>query len=225
MKRDLGPLLQDGLEEMDFDSRNSFLEMVGLGCPECGEDSEEYFQIGTEPYTRIVCKHCLTDALKELIEAIVLREGCLNSMAICRIVNNRGDYPRECYDGQGFSYETRNQRCAHKTNTCRVWSLRVYKELRKLEKKGKVHSRKRRFWDDRNGTGRKFDTFRFWYFDEASYAERILAQTLEFWLRPLSRQALAYAFGLNPERFSEADLAENVRQCRDLERENDSSMA
>lgn len=35
----------------------------------------------------------------------------------------------------------------------------------------------------------------------------------------LTKDGLAYALGLGPDRFSEADLAENLRQIRDSERE------
>jgi len=118
--------------------------------------------------------------LRVTLLEILRREGCLNSMEVCRIVNGfeKNDF-RDCYPRGDFRFVTRPERCEYKTRGCNYWSLTIYQELRKLERKNLIKSKKARTYDGGNNQSFKHtDIFRFWFILTDEFDKRVTSQTL-----------------------------------------------
>ena len=110
----------------------------------------------------------------------------LNTCEVCRLLNGYGKREVDiCYKGQGFTFGIREgAEPWGKGSVCRrpgcdpVWND-VYKNLKILERKHYIYSRRMRFFDHTEGRkGRASDIFRFWYIDYQEFLSRILKQTL-----------------------------------------------
>jgi len=104
----------------------------------------------------------------------------LNSMEICRALNDI-DYTNFsiCYPSE-FSFETKNNRCLSEQNNCDVWSLDVYNRLKKLENKGRVRSLKLKWFDGREGNENIVtDIFRFWFTERKQLGKRLTKDCFE----------------------------------------------
>jgi len=119
----------------------------------------------------------------------LLENTAMNSMEICRAINGIQDF-RLCYlptkDDPNlgkFGYDTHKERCAFKVNRCKVWSLKVYNLLRKMQRKGKVKSILLRWFDKRHGKGLRADLFRFWFIEKRGLANRLMDDIKRFLLQ------------------------------------------
>jgi len=112
-----------------------------------------------------------TDVIKKILE----KNGALNSMEVCRILNGfKKDSFSKCYPDE-FSYETKNERCNKENRGCEVWSLTVYNQLRDMEERGEVKSLRMKWFDRRKGKNKiKTDKFRFWFLDFDQLIKRLL---------------------------------------------------
>jgi hypothetical protein len=111
-------------------------------------------------------------------------------MEICRRLNGIGlwtdfqdakEHPEECVKGQKFGEKRKwgETNCRAKENGCVFHYCDVYRYLKRLEKKGIIHSIKTRFWDR---TPLRTDTFRFWFINCEAYHNRVEKQKLTAYL-------------------------------------------
>jgi hypothetical protein len=114
-------------------------------------------------------------------EILRLLEGrCLNTAEICRALNHVPESKGRsfCRRSQARDYgrsRTGFNVCSAKG--CRVKYSEVVKVLQRLWRRGYVRSIKTRFYDQ--GGNHTFDTFRFWFTDEAAYHRRVTLETLD----------------------------------------------
>lgn len=162
--------------------------MKELICDVCGQESNHFFlnQVKDDTWKWgirdvWVCHRHINLRL-ELLDFI--GSQCLNSMEICRLLNGfESDDFKGCYAGREFAFITRTERCNYKEQGCTFWSLTVYNALRELERKRLIHSVKTRFFDKRQGGGKRLDVFRFWFRDYEAYEKRVLRQRLEWYFQ------------------------------------------
>ena len=72
--------------------------------------------------------------VRELITEVFSQHGCLNSMEVCRYVNNKVETDsiedtKACYP-RDFGFVTRKERCLWRERGCQWFSLKVYQNLR-----------------------------------------------------------------------------------------------
>ena len=157
-------------------------------CDSCSRLSTHIFERIVDGRSVFLCHRCI-DVQREILETLK-GEGCLNTMEICRRLNGVGlwadcgkEHPEECVKGQRFGEHRkwRETRCRTKENGCVFHYCDVYQYLKKLERKGIIHSIKTRFWDK---TPLRTDTFRFWFINREAYLNRVEKQKLtEYLLR------------------------------------------
>lgn len=99
-----------------------------------------------------------------------------NAMELCRILNGRG--PRDfqgCY--YKFDLNRRGPRCRMKERGCQGRSNAVDQLLRRLQRKGLVHSVKMRWFDGRSkgaaSNSLQLDVFRFYFLHRRGLACRL----------------------------------------------------
>jgi hypothetical protein len=124
----------------------------------------------------------MTDCdLEKQIREILRREGLLNTTEICRLLNgfNKREVER-CHftfkerPWHSAKLDSKRPSCRILENNCKISYERVRGTLLKMHG---VFSVKLVFWD-KNKTGKKFDTFRFWFLRFSDFMERICNQTL-----------------------------------------------
>jgi len=128
--------------------------------------------------------------VKGRILKVLLEYGCLNTMEICRALNNKDVFdPTYCgipvymkpFENRGkilpeFKWQTGNGICLHYRECKPNWK-QVYSTLRRMH----IQSVKMQFWDAKARIKKqrvKVDTFRFWFLDYKLFRERVLRQTL-----------------------------------------------
>ena len=155
-------------------------------CDSCSRLSSRIFERIVDGRSVFLCYRCI-DVQREILETLK-GEGCLNTMEICRRLNGVGlwadcgkERPEECVKGQKFGEHRkwRETRCRAKENGCVFHYCDVYQYLKKLERKGIIHSIKTRFWDK---TPLRTDTFRFWFINREAYHNRVEKQKLTAYL-------------------------------------------
>lgn len=169
--------------------------MFKVSCDNCGRESTRIFiRDVPDPTWKFgfrnvfLCHRCI-DLFREIMEWLE-QDGCLNTMEICRRLNAVGnpadfpdakEHPEECVKGQKFGIKRkwRETRCRAKENDCVFHYCDVYQALKKLERKGRIHTVKVRFWDK---TPLRTDLFRFWFIDREDYTNRVEKQNLTGYL-------------------------------------------
>lgn len=127
-----------------------------LTCDLCGRTSDHFFVRWERGDGELwSCKHCIDLGL-QLWE--FLDGKCLNGFEVCRLLNGVEE-ASACHRGQQFG-ATRGWKCQSEPLGCTFHYTKVYAELRKLERRGVIQSKKRRFWDK---TPMQTDVFRFWF--------------------------------------------------------------
>lgn len=120
-------------------------------------------------------------SFEEEVVAVVKERGVLNTMQICRALNGR----ERCNEGyfDGWRGNDRDLLRLCKENSCKIKYFEVLKKLRKMDKRGKIKSEKRWYYDKgyHYHGKKKIDLFRFYYVDDEVFYKRIIANTLEAW--------------------------------------------
>jgi hypothetical protein len=130
------------------------------------------------------------EKMKQKIISLLLEHGCLNTMEICRGLNNKDIFnPRFCgipeymkpFENRGkileqYRWQTGNGKCLH-YRECNP----NYDKVSRILKTMHIKTVKMKFWDDKARIKKemgKMDTFRFWFINYEDFKKRVLIQTL-----------------------------------------------
>jgi len=118
------------------------------------------------------------------IIGIIRHEGVVNIQELCRILNGREFKWCHRVHDKWKHVDTRvDNQFVKQCNDCQVHYRDLFKQVKRLEKEGKIKGETRMFYDRRNDDGdlypKKKDHFHFMWVDDMVYKDRILSWTLE----------------------------------------------